>query len=83
MILQNHFLLAIKFSNDSVFKVDEEKESFRFGELFKNKYGVFRLNKNSYTSRERNIQFRGNRPHRSLLVLPRPFKLHRWRERIS
>ena len=44
------FSLAIKFSNDSVFKVDEEKESFRFGELFKNKYGVFRLNKNSYTS---------------------------------
>ena len=31
-------------------EVDDEKENFSFGELFKNKHGVFRLNKNSYTS---------------------------------
>ena len=30
--------------------MDDEKENFRLGELFKNKYGVFRLNKNSYSS---------------------------------
>ena len=44
------FTLDVKFSNDSVFKMDNEKENFRLGELFKNKYGVFRLNKNSYSS---------------------------------
>jgi capsular exopolysaccharide synthesis family protein len=44
------FSLGIKFLNDSVFSVDDEKENFHFGELFKNRYGVFRLNKNSYIS---------------------------------
>ena len=44
------FSLDIKFLNDSVFRIDDEKENFSFGELFKNKYGVFRLNKNSYSS---------------------------------
>ena len=44
------FALDIKFSSDSVFKIDNERENFRLGELLKNKYGVFRLNKNSYSS---------------------------------
>jgi len=44
------FSLAIKFSDNNVFQVNDEKENFSFGELFKNKYGVFRLNKNAYTS---------------------------------
>jgi len=44
------FTLDIKFVNDTVFKIDEEKENFRIGELFKNTHGVFRLNKNLYSS---------------------------------
>jgi len=44
------FTLDIKFLNDTVFKIDEEKENFRIGELFKNTHGVFRLNKNLYSS---------------------------------
>ena len=44
------FILDLKFMNDSVFKIDEQKENFRIGELFKNTHGVFRLNKNSYSS---------------------------------
>ena len=44
------FSLGIKFLNDSVFTVNDEKEKFSFGELFRNRFGVFRLNKNSYTS---------------------------------
>ena len=44
------FTLDLKFINDTVFKIDDEKENFRIGELFKNIHGVFRLNKNSYSS---------------------------------
>ena len=44
------FDLDIKFSNDSVFNVNNEKENFTLGELFKNRFGVFRLNKNKYNS---------------------------------
>jgi len=42
------FTLDIKFVNPTVFKVNDESANFAFGELFKNKYGVFRLNKNSF-----------------------------------
>lgn len=44
------FTLDVKFLSDTVFKVDDGKENFRVGELFKNTQGVFRLNKNSYSS---------------------------------
>src|SRR4030095_232405 len=44
------FAFDIKFSTDSVFKVNDERENFRLGELFKNRFGVFRLNKNAYSS---------------------------------
>lgn len=44
------FTLDIKFTNDTVFRVDDEKRTFVFGELFRNKYGVFRLIKNSFSS---------------------------------
>lgn len=44
------FAFDIKFSTDSVFKIDNERGSFKLGELFRNKFGVFRLNKNAYSS---------------------------------
>jgi len=44
------FTLHIKFVNDSVFRIDDETGNFTLGELFKNSHGVFRLNKNSYSS---------------------------------
>jgi capsular exopolysaccharide synthesis family protein len=43
------FTLDIKFINDTAFTTDG-KNNFVLGELFRNKYGVFRLNKNSYSS---------------------------------
>ena len=42
------FTLDVKFLNDSVFTINDENRKFVFGELFKNQYGVFRLNKNLY-----------------------------------
>ena len=44
------FTLDVKFLNDTLFKINDEKENFKFGELFKNKFGVFRLNRNSFNS---------------------------------
>jgi len=44
------FTLDVKFMNDTVFKINDEKGNFKFGELFKNRFGVFRLNRNSYNS---------------------------------
>ena len=44
------FTLNVKFINDITFKIDDEKVNFKFGELFRNKYGVFRLDRNSYSS---------------------------------
>ncbi|MFI5187689.1 MAG: GumC family protein, partial [Chitinophagales bacterium] len=44
------FTLDVKFLNDTIFTINDEKRNFSFGELFKNEYGVFRLNKNSYSS---------------------------------
>ncbi len=44
------FVLNIKFVNDTTFNINDEKRNFQFGELFKNRYGVFRLNRNSYVS---------------------------------
>jgi len=44
------FELDIKFSKDSVFKINNEGENFKLGELFKNRFGVFRLNRNPYSS---------------------------------
>lgn len=43
------FVLDTKFVNDTVFTIDG-KNNFVLGELFRNKYGVFRLNKNFYQS---------------------------------
>jgi len=42
------FALNIKFLNDTIFTINDDKPHFAFGELFKNRYGVFRLNRNSY-----------------------------------
>lgn len=58
------FDLDIKFSKDSIFKINDEKENFRLGELFKNRFGVFRLNKNKYNS-----------PGKEYLVTWRPTEL--------
>jgi capsular exopolysaccharide synthesis family protein len=44
------FTLHIKFVSDSVFRINEETGNFTLGELFKNSRGIFRLNKNSYSS---------------------------------
>src|ERR1043165_2342181 len=44
------FGLNIKFLNDSVFNINNEKPNFSFGQLFRNRNGVFRLNRNSYSS---------------------------------
>jgi tyrosine-protein kinase Etk/Wzc len=44
------FTLHIKFVTDSIFKIDNEVGDFTVGQLFKNSHGVFRLNKNSYSS---------------------------------
>lgn len=44
------FTFDIKFINDTIFKIDDEKENFHIGELFKNTYGVFRIIQNSYSS---------------------------------
>jgi tyrosine-protein kinase Etk/Wzc len=42
------FALDIKFLNDTVFEIDDEKRNFSFGELFKNQYGVFSLIRDSH-----------------------------------
>ncbi len=44
------FSLNIKFTNNNAFTVNGEKRNFTFGELFTNSYGVFRLNRNSYSA---------------------------------
>jgi capsular exopolysaccharide synthesis family protein len=44
------FILDIKFMSDKVFKINDEKQNFQIGELFKNAHGVFSLNKNLYSS---------------------------------
>lgn len=44
------FALDVKFLNDTVFRFNDEKRNFGFGELFKNSYGVFRFNRNSFSS---------------------------------
>ncbi len=42
----NSFALNISFVNDHNFKVNGEDKVFTLGQVFKNQYGVFRLNKN-------------------------------------
>lgn len=44
------FTYHIKFVNDTVFTIDNQTANFTLGELFKNSLGIFRLNKNSYSS---------------------------------
>jgi len=44
------FSLNVKFLNDSIFTVNNDKTKFTFGQLFKNRRGIFRLNRNSYSS---------------------------------
>jgi tyrosine-protein kinase Etk/Wzc len=44
------FSLNIKFANNNSFTVNDEKSHFTFGQLFRNNYGVFRLDKNPYGS---------------------------------
>jgi tyrosine-protein kinase Etk/Wzc len=39
------FTLNLKFSNDHNFRVNGEDQLFTFGQLFKNRFGVFRLNR--------------------------------------
>jgi len=43
------FSLNIKFSNNNEFTVNSDKTHFSFGQLFKNRFGVFRLNRNPFT----------------------------------
>ena len=40
------FALKLNFVNDNNFRVNGEDKIFTFGQVFKNQYGVFRLNKN-------------------------------------
>jgi hypothetical protein len=42
------FSLNIKFSNNNDFTVNGDKNHFGFGHLFKNRYGVFRLDRNPF-----------------------------------
>jgi capsular exopolysaccharide synthesis family protein len=44
------FSLNIRFLNNNSFTINGENGTFSFGELFRNGFGVFRLNKNSYGS---------------------------------
>lgn len=44
------FSLSIKFVNDHEFRVNNETTVFGFGQLFKNKFGVFRLKRNGPAS---------------------------------
>ena len=43
------FSLSVKFFNNSQFTVNDEKTHFGFGELFENRYGVFKLDRNYFT----------------------------------
>jgi capsular exopolysaccharide synthesis family protein len=43
------FSLNIKFSNNNQFTVNGEKSHFTFGELFRNRFGVFRLDRNPFS----------------------------------
>lgn len=43
------FTLSIRFSNNNQFTVNDEKTHFSFGQLFENRYGVFRLDRNFFT----------------------------------
>lgn len=43
------FVLKIDFENEQTFRVNGDGP-FRFGDVFKNQYGVFRLNRSSYGS---------------------------------
>ena len=40
------FTFKVKFLNNSVFKINEDKNAFSFGQVFKNDKGLFRLIKN-------------------------------------
>src|SRR4030095_15570804 len=42
------FSLGIKFLNSNSFTINDEKKLYAFGQLFRNNYGVFRLNRNNY-----------------------------------
>jgi tyrosine-protein kinase Etk/Wzc len=42
------FSLNIKFSNSNDFTISGDKNHFGFGQLFKNRYGVFRLDRNPF-----------------------------------
>jgi capsular exopolysaccharide synthesis family protein len=42
------FSLTIKFSSNNQFVVNSDKTHFEFGQLFKNRYGVFRLDRNPF-----------------------------------
>ena len=37
------FTLGIEFENENTFRINKENAAFKFGQVFKNKYGVFRL----------------------------------------
>jgi len=42
------FVLNIRFSNNNQFVVNGDKTHFEFGQLFKNRFGVFRLDRNPF-----------------------------------
>jgi capsular exopolysaccharide synthesis family protein len=43
------FSLDVKFVNSNSFIINGEKSHYSFGQLFKNNFGVFRLDKNNYS----------------------------------
>jgi len=44
------FTLKVKFQNDDEFRIGDEKQNFKFGDIFKNEHGVFRLLRNPKVS---------------------------------
>jgi capsular exopolysaccharide synthesis family protein len=44
------FTLKIKFQNDNEFQINDDKTNFKFGQIFKNVFGVFRLVRNPNVS---------------------------------
>lgn len=52
------FSLTIRFVDDDEFRVNNDEATFRFGQLFRNTYGVFRLSKVTPSVVEKGKEFR-------------------------